>query len=329
MPALPSGVFGALIAAAICLFIRRNEISEFITSGDSNLITESKRTEYEKNEDVKKSISESFTKPLTTALLFIAFTAAGCAPVISAEQPERECIVHVPQNYSPNRPCPLVLVLHGYSLSGDSMEEFSGFSELSEKEGFIAVYPDGTIGTEGKRGWNTGGSFSRKLFPAVDDGAYLVSLVRKLCTRYSIDDARIYVAGYSNGAFMAHYLIEKFPGIFAAIGCVAGSSFTDIRTMTMPVSAIHIHGLSDPVVPFEGNAAMASVASLVEKVRSLNGCGSGRIVMKTDRVTGELWKGKTKDAALYTIKGLGHDWPANEMNTAAVIWDFFKTYTAR
>ena len=257
-------------------------------------------------------------------LLLTVLIAAGFTPALPAEPAERECIVHVPDTYNPKKPCPLVLVLHGYSLSGDAMEEFTGFSGLSDKEGFIAVYPDGTIGAEGKRGWNTGGRISDKLFPAVDDGAYLVSLVKKLCTQYAIDDARIYVTGYSNGAFMAHYLAEKFPGMFAAIGCVAGSTFMDVAAMIMPVSAIHIHGLQDQAVPFDGSASMASVNSVMEKIRSLNGCGKGRIVMKTDRVRGELWKGKTKDAALYTIKGLGHDWPVNELNTADVLWDFLK-----
>ena len=71
----------------------------------------------------------------------------------------RYSVVHVPKSYDAKRPVPLLLVLHGFSLDADTIEEFSGLSELSEKEGFIAVYPDGSPDSLGKKGWNAGPFF--------------------------------------------------------------------------------------------------------------------------------------------------------------------------
>src|SRR5579883_83111 len=51
--------------------------------------------------------------------------------------------VHVPPGLDAARPLPLVFVLHGGGGSGLQMERFSRFSALSDREGFIACYPDG------------------------------------------------------------------------------------------------------------------------------------------------------------------------------------------
>ena len=57
---------------------------------------------------------------------------------------KRYFIVHVPKNYDPAKPAPVVLSLHGAAMNGTMMVGFTGLNETSEKNGFLVVYPSGT-----------------------------------------------------------------------------------------------------------------------------------------------------------------------------------------
>ena len=49
--------------------------------------------------------------------------------------------VHVPARVREGRPAPLLLVLHGAGGTGPEFEPYTRFSELADREGFVAVYP--------------------------------------------------------------------------------------------------------------------------------------------------------------------------------------------
>lgn len=259
---------------------------------------------------------------LLTVLAALVFTP------LHAGSAERYSIVHVPKSYDAAKPAPLLLVLHGYSLDADTIEEFSGLSELSEKEGFIAVYPDGSLDAEEKRGWNAGAGFSER-FRNADDDRYLVSLIEETEKKYCINRSRIYAVGYSNGGFMAHALAQRHPGLLAGIGAVAASTSIPLPQLTSPVSVIHIHGLADSVVRIKGTGTFRSVTSVIDRFRTLDRCAGDPSIFRDGAVEGLLWKGTAGDVALYTIKGLGHDWPVNEMNAGEVLWDFLKSQRRR
>src|SRR5437667_10408285 len=66
---------------------------------------------------------------------------------------KRSYFIHVPPNYDPKKPMPVVLVLHGLAMNGAVMEWVSGMSDKADDAGFIAVYPNaaGLLPT-----WNAG-----------------------------------------------------------------------------------------------------------------------------------------------------------------------------
>ena len=55
----------------------------------------------------------------------------------------RSYIVHVPPKYDA-QPTPVVLVFHGGGANAGMMVRFCGLNEKADREGFIAVYPNGT-----------------------------------------------------------------------------------------------------------------------------------------------------------------------------------------
>ena len=64
---------------------------------------------------------------------------------------KRSYRVHVPDGYSPEKPAPLVLVLHGGWGTGKIIQWQSRMTGVSERHDFIAVFPDGY-----RRSWNAG-----------------------------------------------------------------------------------------------------------------------------------------------------------------------------
>ena len=55
----------------------------------------------------------------------------------------RTYLVHVPPNYNPKKPLPLVIVIHGAFDTAAGMEKYSAFSDLAARENLIIMYPNG------------------------------------------------------------------------------------------------------------------------------------------------------------------------------------------
>jgi polyhydroxybutyrate depolymerase len=71
---------------------------------------------------------------------------------------ERTYLIHIPLSFDKTKQMPLVIALHGGGGSGIGMVALTlgGFNTLSEREGFIVVYPDGI-----ENHWNDGRGLSR------------------------------------------------------------------------------------------------------------------------------------------------------------------------
>src|SRR4051794_8445371 len=63
---------------------------------------------------------------------------------VTHDAQKRGYLYHVPKNYDPKTPTPLVLVLHGATMNGAAMAWFTGMNETGDKHNFISVYPSGT-----------------------------------------------------------------------------------------------------------------------------------------------------------------------------------------
>ena len=144
---------------------------------------------------------------------------------------KRTYLVHVPPSYNGSRPVPLVLVLHGGMGNAAGTEKLTGMSAKADKEGFIVVYPDGT-GLLGDRilTWNVGFGFGYALRKNVDDVGFMKALVANLGTKYSIDRARVYATGISNGGMMSYRLASDASDVFAAVAPVCGSAAGQKKT---------------------------------------------------------------------------------------------------
>ena len=157
--------------------------------------------------------------------------------------------VHAPRRVAKSPA--LVVALHGGGLgSPEQHERMTGWSALADKDrGFVVVYPEGLKAT-----WNAGnGALGYAGRAGVDDVGFLSSMLLDVARRYAIDDRRVYVSGFSNGAMMAHRYAAEEPGLVAAIAGVAGG-FSAIPTdgCPNPPAVRIVHGYEDTHVPFAG-----------------------------------------------------------------------------
>ena len=258
--------------------------------------------------------------------------------------------VHLSSSYEASNSLPLLIALHGRLGTGKKMIKQTGFNGIADREGFIAVYPEGF-----KRGWADGRGITHADKRDIDDVAFIDKLIKVLKENFSIDHGRIYIAGHSNGGFMAQRLAIERSHKFAAVAVVAASlsewlasRFTPSRPM--PIS--FINGTADPVTPYAGGrqpggTRVLSVEDTVKIWVRFNGCNKSPEVHESHGTNGAtlvsvFTYGSCKNHSqvkLYKIKGGGHVWPgeseglsksgvgklSSEIDASEEIWKFFRS----
>ncbi|MFW7382104.1 MAG: alpha/beta hydrolase family esterase [Oligoflexus sp.] len=145
-----------------------------------------------------------------------------------------------------------LLLLHGYGSGANETIFYLEADLLQAQAEYITLAPEGTINTEGRRFWNATPECCGPAEPSVNDSAYLQSLIAQAKDQYSVDPAKIYVIGISNGGFMAYRLACDTKGLLRGIVSIAGTMFADTSTCQNkdPISVLQIHGTRDKVIPF-------------------------------------------------------------------------------
>lgn len=266
--------------------------------------------------------------------------------------------LHVPNALRKNRDVALVLVFHGSGSSGVSMEQFSKFSDLADREGFIVAYPD-ALGHE----WNDGRGAARIASQAahVDDVAFVEAIITQITKERRVDPRRIYAAGFSNGGIFAHYLGSKLAHRLAAIAPVSGGVAEPVLrdfNPSAPLSVCMIHGAADKAVPYGGGAVDSHdngrVIGAKESANLWTQLPGSTFAAPITRLLPDItsaghqhveftrWStaAKKTEVVLYTIEDGGHAWPRDPQTTSALkfwrstrtfdttkaIWDFFKSH---
>jgi polyhydroxybutyrate depolymerase len=257
----------------------------------------------------------------------------------------RGYLVYLPSTYQAGRPVPLVFVFHGGGGRASGIAPHTGFSRLAEREGFVAVYPDGLEGR-----WNDGRGYAA----THDDVGFVHALLDTLQRELSIDPRRVYATGISNGAMFAYRLACDLPGVFAAVAPVAGAMPVDLAPScrhTEPVSVIAMQGTADPLMPYAGGGVARRRGRVLSADQSvvfwatLDGCTDPVLVMPEEnpapedgtRIRRTIFNGcrDRRGVELYTVVGGGHTWPggppagravgrvSRDIDATPLIWSFF------
>lgn len=247
--------------------------------------------------------------------------------------------LHIPPGLDLDHPAPVVLVFHEYTYPVSQTRFQTQFDEIADANGFITVYPVG-IGTS----WNAGDCCGIAVEDQVDETTFVRQLISDLGTVANVDPKRIYATGFSNGAMLAYRLACEMADTIAAIAPVEGMLVFNPCQPEKPVSILHVHGLSDPVVPYAGGApspdcgsgcpaTLPPVEQGIETWAQLNGCTGSPDEVVNGVITHKTYPCEGGTAVeLYTLDGLEHAWPQSggsgelAFPTSQMIWDFFAAH---
>ena len=196
----------------------------------------------------------------------------------------------------------------------------------------------------------------------VQDREFLRTLVAWVSGEYAVDPARVYVAGFSNGGYMAQHLACRAGDLFAAFASVGAAGYGGQpgacgEPQSVPI--LIVHGTADAVVPFagltqEGPNGPVTVLASVEQTFNYwayrLGCSNG-----VDAA--ELANMRSPDLEVHVLSALdcapgaelrqvvvvggGHNWPGRpgrlpaniggevtlDLDASRYIWAFFERHT--
>ena len=272
---------------------------------------------------------------------------------------ERTYRLHVPPRYSREKAAPLVFAFHGGGQNARVAERFTHLSELSDREGFLVVYPDALF-----KNWNDGRNdpMLRSQREKVDDLGFIGALLDEISDQFNIDPKRIFATGPSNGGIFSNLVGARMSDRFAAIAPVIGGMAPSVAGSfdpKSPISVLMINGTEDPLVPFEGGKVtfmgrgrgnIIPTADTVKNWVRHNGCQPApQCFDLPDKDAGDetrtkvaVYSGGRKgtEVVVYTIEGGGHAWPGGrqylpesmvgrvckDFNATDVIWEFFSRH---
>lgn len=264
----------------------------------------------------------------------------------------RKYLVHVPTKYDPAVPTPVLFALHGGGgdMNHHANDRNYGLISKSEREGFIAVFPNGySKWNSGKLAtWNSGSCCGEARDKNTDDVGFIKAVVDRVTRQLNIDRNKIFATGMSNGGMMSYRLACELSDTFSAIAAVAGTDGTTACQPKKPISVLHIHARNDDHVLFNGGAGpnafrdkskvadFVSVPVTISRWVKTNGCSAtSKKVLDKPGASCELYsqcQGNVKVQLCVTDTG-GHSWPggvkprgespSTAISANDVMWDFF------
>lgn len=198
---------------------------------------------------------------------------------------KRDYLLHVPSSYNGNSPVPLVVDFHPLLMDSAYQRSNSGYSQLSDKEGFIVAYPNGV-----DPAWNVGPCCTKDR--KVDDVGFARALVSKLIGQACIDSKRVYAVGFSNGGGMAHHVACNAADVFAAVAPASFDLLVENEQPCKPVRPISVKSFrstNDSIVPYAGGASSPPTALLGYTLGTIHFLGAQGTFMRwaeLDKCTG-------------------------------------------
>jgi polyhydroxybutyrate depolymerase len=208
---------------------------------------------------------------------------------------------------------------------------------LAAADGTIVAYPDALDGS-----WNDGrsGVDHPSNINNVDDIAFLDALIDDLIVNAGADPTRVWLAGFSNGAFMTGRAACQLTRRLAGVALISGPGAAGLPTWcrpTRPLPVLLVHGTDDRIVPYVGGTiaaraghargASSAVMDIFTMWATTNHCtGRAEVDAITAHVTRVRAVGCSPGSPVvhYRLEGGSHalaETPA--FSTIRTTWDFF------
>ena len=261
-------------------------------------------------------------------------------------------VVYVPSGRRSRPGMPLVVVLHGCTMTADEEAAATAYDQIAAARGFVVLYPDVDAVDRANGGcwkgiWDPGAEGRGR----GDTGA-IATMTKTVIADWRIDPSRVYTIGISAGGFETAMLGAAYPDIYAAIGihsgagylagehgCPAHRSASSVtasaraalmamgsRAGVMPV--IVFHGDRDGTVPYRcGQQALAQWLATDDLVRQYQHRGplvltqteTGHSSVANDHAYTVLSYAEIgcPVAQFWSVHGMGHYWSGGSADPAS------------
>jgi polyhydroxybutyrate depolymerase len=241
----------------------------------------------------------------------------------------------VPTSYDGKRPVPLVVDLHGRLEGAELHETNSRLGAFGAEHGFATITPQGS------------GDVTPDWLIELDspDARFVMDVLDEAERTLCIDDRRIFLTGYSGGAFMTSALACAHADRIAAVAPVAALRNPARCKPSRPMPVVTFAGTSDEWVAYAGGLGRQAQAASAEDGtgRTLGETSTGKEVArsasmpkitaawakrndcgakpKESQVAPDVTRVRYRcprkaDVELYRIEGGGHTWPGSEFSRA-------------
>lgn len=275
-------------------------------SGDPSRLSTAISTRPEAPEDVVREV-EPWSDPSVERR---QITSAGL---------KRDYVLSVPKGARQRERLPLILVFHGYREDAQRMREHTQL----DKADAVVAFMDGVDNAWAPAPYAT--TTGQQDLTFVDD------VVSQLEEEFSIDRARVFAAGFSNGGGFAAFVGCQRPQDFTGVATVAGAFYQRVSEgcSQIPMKHIDFHGTADPVISYNGGerheTVYDSTHDMLVEAAVRNHCAREEETRLSDTVVQATWD--DCDAALehYRIEGGPHVWPGGTADTSASVSSGFAT----
>jgi polyhydroxybutyrate depolymerase len=243
-------------------------------------------------------------------LTFLAATLAGLTTMHwNVAGTDREALVYVP-TAAKAKP-PVVLVFHGHG--GNAKAAAARMQFESEWPEAIVVYPQGLLTPTPRDPQGLRPGWQREPGTLDDrDLKFFDAILTTLRKDHRVDEHRVFVAGFSNGAFFSFLLWGERAGKIAAFGICASALKPPVH-LSQPRAVMHIAGENDHVAEF------ADQVKSMDEERRIDNCKASP---KTCGEGCKLYPSTTHTPAVTIIHPGGHVFP---QWAAHRIVEFFKS----
>ena len=244
------------------------------------------------------------------------------------EAGSRRYKLYVPSGYN-GQALPLVVMLHGCTQSPDDFAAGTRMNDLAEQQTFLVAYPAQAQSANVSKCWNwfsTGDQQRNQGEPSL-----IAGITRQIMRDFSVDPARVYIAGLSAGGAAAAIMGSSYNDLYAAIGVHSGlacgaasdlpSAFTAMRQggpsavvnsrlrdgYGGAVPTIVFHGDRDTTVnPVNGDHVIAQSKATTE-LRTTVDCGEAPGGIRYTRTVQADERGRPM-LEQWVLHGAGHAW---------------------
>jgi poly(hydroxyalkanoate) depolymerase family esterase len=291
------------------------------------------------------------TRTLLHLTMASTLAAGGCAPAGAAEstgvpapatQPARSASswewvednpasgprryrLFIPAAYTPSRPAPLVVMLHGCTQDPDDFARGTRFNQLADSAGVIVVYPEQSALRNPQKCWN----WYQEL--GAGEPAWIEQVTRQVMGRYRVDPLRVHIAGVSAGGAMAVNTAAAHPTLYASVGVHSGIPYGAARDLATALAAMRSGPANDGALADSARAVLRSAGRDWLPMIVFHGAADAVVNRENGRRLALQWAvaGGAKDflrseeqigglnvvkdrfgpaVELWMVEGLGHAW---------------------